>query len=118
MSRKNPLHESFKYAFEGIGTALKKEPNFRIQIITGVAAIVLAYYLGFSILEWLILLFTIFSVLILELINTALEAVVDLVSPDIKNEAKLAKDVSAAAVLLSAIFSLLVAVFLFLPKLL
>jgi diacylglycerol kinase len=71
---------------------------------------------GFSIYEWVTLAFTIFFVLVMELVNTSVENIVDLVSPDVQPKAKVAKDVSAAAVLLSTFMSILVGVLLFLPR--
>ncbi len=110
--------KSFWFAFEGIKTAFTREPNFKIHTALGAAALILGAILKFSRVEWLILLFTITLVLILELINTALEAIVDLVSPEIKEEAKVAKDVSAAAVLIASIAATVVGLVLFLPKIL
>lgn len=107
---------SFGYAFSGLKTALKNEPNIRIHLLISLLTIILAFFLGFSPVEWIILAFTISFVLILELINTSLEALVNIVSPEIKEEARIAKDVSAAAVLAAALLSVIVAGFLFLPK--
>jgi undecaprenol kinase/diacylglycerol kinase (ATP) len=107
---------SFGYAFSGIRTALKKEPNIRIHLVLALLAIILAYFLKFSPVEWIILAFTISFVLILELINTTLETLVNIVSPEVREEARVAKDVSAAAVLISAILSVVVGAFLYLPK--
>lgn len=118
MSKKYSLGRSFYFAAEGIKTAFKKEPNFRLHLIIAAAVLVTAAFLRFTGLEWLILAFTIFFVLILELINTALEAIVDLISPEIKPTAKLAKDVSAAAVFLAALAAFIVGLILFLPKIL
>ena len=118
MSKKYSRIKSFKFAFEGLGEALKNEPNFIIQLFIGVLAITLGVFFKFNPFEWLILILTISLVLILELINTSLEAIVDLVSEDIKDKAKMAKDVSAAAVLIASIMSIAVGVFLFLPKIL
>lgn len=110
--------KSFSFAIEGLKTAFKEEPNFKIHVVIGLVALILAFFLKFSATEWLILLFTIGLVFILELINTALESIVNLVSPEIKDEAKTAKDVAASAVLISAILSILVGIILFVPKLL
>ncbi len=116
MSKTHPTLVSFGYAFSGLKAALKKEPNIRIHLILALMAIILAFFLKFNPTEWIILAFTIAFVLILELINTSLEALVDIVSPEIKEEARIAKDVSAAAVLIGALLSLVVGAFLFLPK--
>lgn len=118
MSKAHEFPESFSYAFSGIKTALKNEPNFRIQAVFALVAIALGIFVNLSGIEWTILALTIFLVLILELINTSLEALVDLISPEFHEKAKVAKDVSAAAVLFSAIFSVIVALIIFLPKLL
>lgn len=107
---------SFGYAFSGIKTALKREPNIRIHLVLALLAIILAFFLKFNPVEWIILAFTISFVLILELVNTTLEALVNIVSPEVKEEARVAKDVSAAAVLISAILALFVGAFLYLPK--
>lgn len=116
MSQTHPTLTSFGYAFSGLKTALKDEPNIRIHLLISLLTIVLALFLGFSPVEWIILAFTIAFVLILELINTSLETLVNIVSSEIKDEAKVAKDVSAAAVLVGALLSVVVAAFLFLPK--
>lgn len=118
MSLKHPVLKSFPYAISGLKTALKNEPNFRVHISFAFVAIVMAIILKLSSIETAILILTIAFVIILELINTMLEALVDLVSPEIKEHAKIAKDVSAAAVLVSAIVSLIVGSLLFLPKVL
>lgn len=112
------LVKSFFYALEGIREALKEEPNFKIQALAALLAIILALFLGLSSVEWIILIFTITFVLVLELINTIIEGVLNLASPGISREAKIAKDMMAGAVLLGAIFSVIVGVILFLPKIL
>ena len=117
MGLSHPTAKSFSYAFTGLKTALKQEPNFRIHIVIALLALILAVFLKLTPIEWVLLIFTICFVLILELLNTSIESVVDLVSPELKPEAKIAKDVSAAMVLLSAFVAILVGVFLFMPKL-
>ena len=118
MSLKHSTFKSFSFAFDGIKEAITKEPNFRIHVVLAIIAIVIGIILKLTPPELAVLVLTIGFVLILELVNTTLEAVVDLVSPETRPKAKIAKDVSAAAVLLSAILSVLVGAFLFLPKLL
>jgi len=92
MSLVHSIPKSFSYAIQGLKKALSEEPNFRIHLVLGITACIAAFLLGFSALEWLILTVTIFFVLIQELINTSLENIVDLITPEIKNEAKVAKD--------------------------
>ena len=118
LESKHSLFKSFKFAFDGLKVGVMKGRNFRIQIILGIIASILAAYLNFSAVEWSILAVTMAMVIILELVNTAIESIVDIVSPEIKNEAKIAKDVAAASVLIAAVASILIGVFLFLPKLL
>jgi undecaprenol kinase len=117
MESRHPISKSFKFAFEGLETAFTKGRNFRIQIVAGICAVILGLFLGLQLFEWLILMTTIFSVIILELLNTAIESIVDLVSPEIRDEAKIAKDVSAAAVLIASIGSVVIGLLIFLPKL-
>ena len=116
MSLKHPIIKSFPFAIEGIKAALKNEPNFRIHTIIAILALALGIYLKLTPIEFSILILTISFVIILELINTTLEALVDLVSPDIVPQAKIAKDVAAGAVLVSAIISVIIGVLLFIPK--
>lgn len=116
MSQAHSTVESFGYAFHGIKTALKLEPNFRIHSVVALLVILVSLFLGFNLYEWVILLFTIFLVLVLELINTAMEEIVDIVSPEVTEKAKIAKDVTAAAVFLSTSFAVIIGIFLFLPK--
>ena len=117
MSRLHSTGKSFTYAFSGVRLALKNEPNFRIHVFLATLAILISVALKVSALEFAIITLTIGFVLILELINTMLEALVDLVSPEIKEKAKIAKDVSAAGVLVSAAISVIVGGLIFLPKL-
>lgn len=118
MGLKHPTVKSFTYAFQGIKTAFRQEPNFRIHIVIAILALALGFFLQLGTLEWLLLSFTIFYVITLELLNTVLEALVNLVSPEIEPYAKVAKDVSAACVLLAAILAIIVGLVLFVPKLL
>ena len=118
MSKLHPTKKSFIYAFEGIKLTYKNEPNFRIQLILALISTFLGIILNISQTEWLILITVIFMVLLLELINSSLEALVDLVSPDINDKAKIAKDTAAGAVLVSSILSLVIGIIIFLPKIL
>lgn len=118
MSKTHSTAKSFGYAWDGIKEAIKNEPNIQIHLIIAVIAIALGMAFKLTSNEWIVLAFTIAFVLILEFINTALEAIVDLVSPRIQPKAKVAKDVAAAAVLVSAVLSVIIGILLFLPKIL
>lgn len=108
--------KSFKYAFQGIKEAFQSERNMKVHFALMTLAIILGFILKLSSIEWAILVITIGLVLILEFINTSLEQIVDIVSPEIQDKAKIAKDVAAAGVLVSAIVAVLIGAFLFLPK--
>jgi len=118
MGSQTSFLKSIQYAIEGIKTAFQEEPNFKIHFAIAILVLILAGFLGFSSSEWLLLLFTISFVLVVEFINTSLEDIVNLINPEVHPLAKKAKDVMAAAVLISAITSVFVGVILFLPKLL
>ena len=117
MSLKNPLPKSFHYAADGIREAVKNEPNFRFHLLAAIFVIIAGLKLGLSQPEWFAIGFSIFFVIILELVNTSLEAITDLVSPKFHSRAKVAKDVAAAAVLLASIFALIIGAAIFIPKL-
>lgn len=118
MKSGHSLVKSFGFAFEGIKTEFKKGRNFRIQIVMGVLALIMGWLLKISSAEWFDIIIVIASVLILELMNTAVEAIVDMVSPDVQEKAKIAKDVSAGAVLVASLASVAVGALIFLPKIL
>lgn len=116
MGHNHPIVKSFRYAFEGLATALKQEPNMRFHFVVAALSLVAAFYFKLSSVEWAILILTISMVIILELLNTTIEELVDLASPNIHPKAKIAKDVAAAAVLWGAIAAIIIGVLLFLPK--
>ncbi|OGM21114.1 hypothetical protein A2955_02120 [Candidatus Woesebacteria bacterium RIFCSPLOWO2_01_FULL_37_19] len=116
MGLMHPTSRSFSYAFQGIKTAFINEPNLRIHTVFAIIALFLGIYLDISTIEWLFLLFTITWVISLELLNTVLEAIVNLVSPEVSPYAKIAKDVSAACVLISAFLSMVVGLIIFAPR--
>ena len=109
---------SFRYAFAGVRYFLWTQRNAKIHSAIGLAAIGAGVALGIDRYEWLALLVTITIVIAAEGVNTALEAVVDLVSPEYHTLAKIAKDVGAGTVLITAIASVIIGMVLFLPHLL
>ncbi len=111
------LVSSFRYAFAGLWWTLKTQRNMRIHVGLGAIAFGLALLLRFSSDELALLLVMTTLVLVLEMVNTVVEAAVDLASPDYHPLAKVAKDVAAGAVLVSAIGSILVGLLLFVPHL-
>lgn len=112
------LPSAFKNAGAGIVHAAVTGRNFKIELCFAVAAVVLGIALGISTAEWAVVCLCIGVVLSGECANTALEALVDLASPDINDLARIAKDCAAGAVLITSIASLFVAAFVYLPKIL
>jgi diacylglycerol kinase len=108
---------SFGYAFEGLAILLRTQPNFWIHVLAACAALGLGLWLRLSTAELAVLVLTSALVLVVESINTALEALCDLVSPEHHPLVKRAKDVGAAAVLIAAAAAVAVAALLFVPRL-
>src|SRR3989344_1642382 len=94
---------SFKYAFEGIVSALKEEPNLKFHFLAGILVLILSFVLRISKQDWIIIIMLIGFVIAVELTNTAIEAVVDTFTDKEHPGAKLAKDISAGTVLVSAL---------------
>ena len=109
---------SFRYAIAGLRYLLWTQRNANIHTAIGLAAVALGFVLGIDRYEWLTLTLTIAIVLAAEGVNTAIEAVVDLASPTYHPLAKIAKDVGAGTVLLTAVAAVVVGMLLFLPHLL
>ena len=99
------FRESASHAMDGITYTVSHERNFRIELAVACLVTFLSYFLKVSVVEWCILLLTISLVLVLEMVNTAIERTVDLVTKDYYELAKNAKDVAAGAVLVASMFS-------------
>ena len=106
------------YCLEGIAYTFKDEKNFRIEVVLGILAVIASFILKISIIEWIIVVFLITMVLVLELINTAFESMVDLYTQDYNKIAKATKDVIAGAVLVTCLFSSVIGILIFVPKIL
>ena len=109
--------KSFVYAFAGIASAVCGERNMRIHLVAAFAAVSIGAWLGLSACEWAAVVICCALVMSLECLNTAIEAAVDLASPEIHPLAKKAKDCAAGAVLIAAIGSSVVGCIVFAPKL-
>lgn len=107
---------SFGYAVEGLAYLVRTQRNFRIHLAVALAAIALAAVSGLSAVEWSVLLVTIALVMMTEGFNTGIELAVSLAAPELRPEAKAAKDVAAAAVLIAAVASVAVGLALFGPR--
>ncbi len=114
--KKEPLHRSFGYAFEGIAAVIKKERNMKIHCCAMILVVMAGTILQISVWKWCICFCLFGLVLALELVNTAIEAVVDLVTEERRALAKLAKDAAAGAVLVSAIMAAVAGLMIFIPE--
>lgn len=110
--------QAFRHAFRGLFYVMKTQRNAWIHTAITLAVFVVGIWLEISLIEWAIIILTIALVFMAEFINTAIEAVVDLASPNKHPLAKIGKDVGAAAVLVSAIASVLVGLLILGPPLL
>ena len=108
--------KSFGYAFLGIITALKKERNLKIHFIAMIIVIIFGIVLRITKMEWIICIILFASVISLEMVNTAIENVVDLVTEEQNPKAKIAKDTAAGAVLISAVSAAIIGLVIFIPK--
>ena len=108
MKKKKSLIYSFYYAGRGIISALKEERNLKIHIGIMLLVILAGFYFNISITEWIVCIMLFGLVISLELVNTAM--------PEKNEKAKIAKDVSAGAVLVSAIASAIIGLIIFVPK--
>ena len=114
--KNNSLIKSFKYAFEGIFSALKTERNLIIHTVIMTLVIICGLVFKINKYEWFTCIILFIVVISSELFNTALELVVDIASPKINPLAKRAKDISAGAVLITAIGAAIIGLWIFLPK--
>ena len=110
--------DSFKYAFDGLLHLMRDEPNARIHFVVSIVTIICGWYFNIDKSEWLAIILCLGIVLLAEIINTAIENICDYISPKQHHKIKIIKDLAAAAVLISAIMSVVVASCIFLPRLL
>ncbi|WP_414046256.1 diacylglycerol kinase family protein [Macrococcus equi] len=105
----------FAYPLQGFLTLLKKDKNFILHLIAAFIVVLAAIFFRISHTEWMFIIISIFSVLFMEVINTSVEYVVDLVTEDYHVLAKHAKDTAALAVLLASLMSAIIGLIIFLP---
>ena len=110
--------KSFKYAFNGLKILFREEHNARVHLFVAIGAIVLSFVLKISAIEWVAVIMVIGLVFITEIINTSIENIADFISPERHAKIKVIKDLAAAAVIISAIISVIIGLIIFLPKLL
>ncbi len=107
------LLNSFGYALKGMFVVLKEQQNMRIHAVAVLVVTVTGLFLGLTAVEWSLIALCIGSVITAEMVNTAIEELVNLVSPDFNEKAGKIKDIAAGAVLLTAIVAAVVAIYIF-----
>jgi len=109
--------DSFKYAFMGIGTVFREERNMRTHVLLGLLAVLLGFFFDLSQTEWLWIVLCVFLMIVMEIWNTVVENIVDLITNhEFHPIAKKAKDMAAAAVLVTSFLALAVGAIILLPK--
>lgn len=109
---------ALKNACSGIKYVFITQRNLKIQFVFSIIAILASAFFKISLIEWAIIILTIFMVFLAELFNTAIETTIDMFTTEYNEKAKIAKDVSAGAVTLMAICSVIIGLIIFLPKIL
>lgn len=112
----NKFINSFGYAFNGLIYAFKTQLNFRIHCVVAVLDVALGVYVDLAFTEWLWIALAIGLVMIVELLNTGIEVLVDLVSPQKHPKAGAVKDLAAGAVLVSSLVAVVIGLCIFVPK--
>ncbi len=117
MQERKPLIKSFNYAIDGIIHTVRSQRNMRIHFLAAALVLVASLLLDIGRVEFLVLLFAITLVLVCELLNSSIEAAIDITTTTYDPLAKIAKDVAAGAVLIAALNALIVGYFVFFYKL-
>lgn len=115
MIRFKRLLKSFKYAFKGLRRTFREEQNLRVQTIAGSLALFLGWLFQISRFDWIMLIFVVSLVILMELANSAVERVTDVLKPRISTYVKEIKDIMAAVVMLASLVSVIVGILIFWP---
>lgn len=113
---KSTFYKSVGYALDGIEYAINHERNIKLEILAAIVASVMGFLLHITVIEWLILMLLIATILAFELINTAIERTVDLVTKDYHELARVSKDMAAGAVLILSCFAIIMGIVIFIPR--
>jgi diacylglycerol kinase len=109
------LTKSFTYAFKGLFKTFQEEQNLKLQALAGVIVVIIGFIFHLKASDWIALVITITLVLLMEILNSAVERVADVLKPRIDNYVKEIKDIMAAGVLLASIMAILIGIFIFFP---
>lgn len=115
MIRFSRLLKSFKYAFRGLAKVFKEEQNLRVQSFVGLIALAMGFYFKLVIWEWCVILIMIMIVILMEIANSAMERVADILKPRIHTYVKEIKDITAAGVMLASFFAVVIGLIVFIP---
>jgi diacylglycerol kinase len=115
MIRFKRLFKSFHYAIKGLIKTFHEEQNLKVQTLVGVLVLLFGVYFKISLNEWCVLVFTITLVLVMELANSAVERVTDVLKPRINTYVKEVKDIMAAAVMLASLSAIIIGLLIFIP---
>ena len=115
MIRVKRLFKSFVYAFRGLFKTWREEQNLQIQSAAGLVVIFLGWYFKIENWEWLILILVIGLVILMELVNSAVERITDVLKPRLDSYVKEIKDIMAAAVMLASVIAVIIGLIIFLP---
>ncbi len=115
MIRFGRLLKSFKYAFKGLFKVLREEQNLKVQFFLALIVVLLAWYFKVEAVEWILLLLVISFVVVMEIVNSAVERVSDVLRPRISNYVKEIKDIMAAAVMFASVVAIIVGLIIFYP---
>ena len=118
MPKRGTLRQAFGWAFSGVAYVIRTQRNMRIHLVVAVLAVALGLILHLNVLEWVAVLVCIALVWGTEMLNTAIEVLVDLVTPDYHEKAKAAKDIAAGVTLIFVILSVVVGLIVYTQALL
>src|SRR3989304_713352 len=114
--KSRPLFQSFNFAIDGLVYVLRTQRNMRIHFLAAAAVLMLSLIVGVESTQFILLVFAVSMVIASELVNTAIEAVIDVTTTSFDPMAKIAKDVAASAVLVSALNAAIIGYLIFYPK--
>lgn len=111
--RKPPIHKSFLNAFRGVFLMIKSERNFQLELLAFIINLLLIFYLQLSTVDTALILIVSFTVLTAEIFNTAIEKICDFIQPEFDKRIGFIKDISAGAVILIAVLSVIVGILVY-----
>lgn len=115
MTRIKEFFRSFSHAFRGLKYAIKNEKNFQNELVVAIIAVGFMFYFNVTRLEMIVITTMIMAVLIMEMLNTIIERIIDILKPGVHPYARLIKDLMAASVLLTSILALIIGLAIFIP---